>query len=76
MPYALGGQAEQGRGQRKPLLLAIEASNGAEAGEREERPAGPGESQRAARCASRSDSDSGFSPNIYAEYGRSRGSWI
>lgn len=47
---AMGGQAEQGRGQRKPLLLATEASHGTEAEEREERLAGPGECKRAARC--------------------------
>lgn len=82
--YALGGQAEQGRGHRKPLLLATEASHGTEAGEREERITGPGECKRAARCVCYALPGvtqiqvpiAGFSPNIYAEYGGSRGSWI
>lgn len=70
------GQGEQGRGQRKPLLLASEDSRGTEAGEREEKITGPGECKRAARCGARyaipgvtqnQVQTAGFSPNICAE---------
>lgn len=43
---------ENRRGRRKPLLWTTEASQGTEAGEREEVwIAGPGEGKRAARCS-------------------------